>query len=411
MVPYYGDFAVGATVYLPFNTFSSDDPSASVTITNLVNTDVHVHKNGGTAQRNNAAGVTVSVDYDSITGNHLITLDTSDNTVADFWTAAGEYQVRVEGTTIDGATVNAWVGAFSIERSGGALALLKNATYGLSAIETLVDDIEGRLTAARAGYLDTLNTGVVLADDAITAAKFDESTAFPLKSADTGATAVLRTGADSDTGETLSDQMDALASQASVNDLPTNAELAIALGDLPTASEIQAEMEENGASLLDTIRDAIENATYGLSAIRTRGDAAWVTATGFSTFNPAVDAVANVTLVDTCTTNTDMRGTDDAALAATALSDVVWTNTKAGYLDMAIGDIPTAAEIKTAIEASTSLLDLIAKAVVYKNILTFTGADEGNLEMFNAAGVSLGTVTDAYTEDATTKIRAKLVPA
>lgn len=56
--------------------------------------------------------------------------------------------------------------------------------------------------------LEAISTnGVVLADDAITAAKFDESTAFPLKSADTGATAVARTGADSDTLETLSDEI------------------------------------------------------------------------------------------------------------------------------------------------------------------------------------------------------------
>jgi len=53
-----------------------------------------------------------------------------------------------------------------------------------------------------------LSDGVTLADDAITAGKFDESTAYPLKSADTGATQVARVGADSDTLETLSDQLD-----------------------------------------------------------------------------------------------------------------------------------------------------------------------------------------------------------
>lgn len=41
----------------------------------------------------------------------------------------------------------------------------------------------------------------------------------------------------------------------------------------------------------------------------------WLTATGFSTFNPAVDTVAHVTLVDTTTVNTDMRGTDNALLS------------------------------------------------------------------------------------------------
>ena len=53
----------------------------------------------------------------------------------------------------------------------------------------------------------SVTAGVGLADDAITAAKFDESTAYPVKSADSGSTAIARTGADSDTLETLSDQM------------------------------------------------------------------------------------------------------------------------------------------------------------------------------------------------------------
>lgn len=39
-------------------------------------------------------------------------------------------------------------------------------------------------------------------------------------------------------------------------------------------------------------------------------DASKADVTGLSTFDPATDAVANVTLVDTTTTNTDMRGTD-----------------------------------------------------------------------------------------------------
>ena len=48
------------------------------------------------------------------------------------------------------------------------------------------------------GAVGSVTAGVTLADDAITAAKFDESTAFPLKSADTGATAVARPGDEMD---------------------------------------------------------------------------------------------------------------------------------------------------------------------------------------------------------------------
>lgn len=94
-------------------------------------------------------------------------------------------------------------------------------------------------------YPGTLNVGTVvletpfdnstdtvqLANDTITSAKYDESTAFPLQSADTGSTAVARVGADSDTLETLSDQMDAT---------DTAAEIAAAVWNALTASYTSA---------------------------------------------------------------------------------------------------------------------------------------------------------------------------
>lgn len=63
---------------------------------------------------------------------------------------------------------------------------------------------QGNYAPAKAG--DTM----ALSDDAITAAKFDESTAFPVKSDDAGATQIARVGADGDTLETISDQLDAV---------------------------------------------------------------------------------------------------------------------------------------------------------------------------------------------------------
>lgn len=64
---------------------------------------------------------------------------------------------------------------------------------------------------------DTFDVNVTsLADDVITAAKFDESTAYPLKSADTGSTQVARVGADSDTLETLSDEIAAVKAETAL---------------------------------------------------------------------------------------------------------------------------------------------------------------------------------------------------
>lgn len=60
---------------------------------------------------------------------------------------------------------------------------------------------------------------------------------------------------------------------------------------------------------------------------------------GLNNFDPATDTVAHVTLVDTVTTNTDMRGTDSALLASSyitpptvsAIADGVWDEAQAGH--------------------------------------------------------------------------------
>jgi hypothetical protein len=57
--------------------------------------------------------------------------------------------------------------------------------------------------------------------------------------------------------------------------------------------------------------------------------------TALNDFNPATDAVANVTLVATTTTNTDMRGTDSANTTtpptSAAISDAVWDELLSGH--------------------------------------------------------------------------------
>ncbi len=119
MITYFGDFSEDETLYIPFNTFTSDDPAASSTITNLANGDIKVHKDGSTDEIV-TDGATVAINFDGVTGNHLITIDTS---VHSDYSTGSDYMVRIEGTTIDGGTVNAWVGSFSIENRHSAGAL------------------------------------------------------------------------------------------------------------------------------------------------------------------------------------------------------------------------------------------------------------------------------------------------
>lgn len=98
-----------------------------------------------------------------------------------------------------------------VNASASAVA---SVTGAVGSVTGAVGSVTGNVGGNVAGSVASVTAGVTLADDAITSAKFDESTAYPLKSADTGATAVARTGADSDTLETLSDQIDAVPTLA-----------------------------------------------------------------------------------------------------------------------------------------------------------------------------------------------------
>lgn len=114
-----------------------------------------------------------------------------------------------------------------------------------------------------------------------------------------------------------------------------------------------ARIGANGAGLT-----AVDDATLAAIAALNNLSSAQVTAAV-----PTVVAIGNevqtrtiarVTLVDTCTTNTDMRGTDNAALAATALSTAVWTATIAGRIDVAVSSrlAPTTANRTIAVSAA-----------------------------------------------------------
>ena len=116
-------------------------------------------------------------------------------------------------------------------------------------------------------------------------------------------------------------------------------------------------------------------------------------------FDPVNDAVASVTLVDTTTTNTDMRGTDNAALAATALTDATWTDARAGYLDELdaanlptdIADIPTVAEFNARTQPTADYFDPAADEVALVTLVTTTTTNTDMRGTDNAALASVCT--------------------
>lgn len=169
-VPYYGDFAEDDTVLIPFNTFSSDDPSASVTMTTLIDSDIKVHKDGSTDEIA-TDGASVAINFDSRTGAHLITIDTSADAA---YSTGSEYAVMIEGATVDGGNVTAWVGSFSIERAGGVLALIK-ATLDVNVTSLAADVITPASVDEDADFViqalsitNALDAGSVLVDGTTT---------------------------------------------------------------------------------------------------------------------------------------------------------------------------------------------------------------------------------------------------
>lgn len=372
-VPYYGDFAEDATVYIPINTFDSNDPAASVTVTNLLNTDVHIHKDGGTTQRNNAAGITMAIDYDSITGNHLLTIDTSDNTVADFWQAGHEYQVRVEGITVDSGTINAWVGSFSIERAGGALALIKSATYGLSALKTLLDTTGIKVASIAANAI----TATAINADAITEAKIADN-AFSNEHFAAGAlTSAEITSA---AGCAVASIANNAITAASINDgAITNAKVA---DDL----DVNVKTMTAGVITAAVIADgAIDAATFAAGAI----DAAAIAAGAIDAATLAADMDAELRTIIWNAPTADYGG---AGTYGQAVEDIL-----ADTNELQVDDYPTSiAAIKTVvdiIQADTDLLDDASGGIadIHTDIGTLQTAVDGITAavITNAAGTDV----------------------
>lgn len=301
---YFGDFAEDDTVDIPFNTFTSDDPSASSTITNFVNTDVHIHKDGGLTQRNNAAGITVSVNFDGITGNHLVKIDTSDNTVAGFWVTGSEYQVRIEGATVDGATINVWIGAFSIERAGGVIALLKliQAAVITNAAGT---DVAADIIAVKAETATIVNDTDVIDDGTSGLVKIAQDVAAVLVD-----TAGINGDAMRGTNSANTTVPDAAGTAPTAAEI--NAEVDTALSDVnldhfmktaTAGADMTTEIADNTALsriLANGDTSAFTPSTDGLQPIRDRGDAAWA---------GAPESVSGTIAVDTADTIFDLTAT------------------------------------------------------------------------------------------------------
>jgi hypothetical protein len=169
-VRYIGDFAEDSTVRIVLTT-NNRSGAAVAPLSAFEADDFRIYKNGSATQKATTNGITITSPFDSVTGLHILEIDTSNDTGdSGFWTTAADYWVvATPDETIDSQTVVAVIATFSIQN--------RYSSARLAAIETDTQDIQGRLPAALvSGRIDasvgamaanTL-TASALATDAVT---------------------------------------------------------------------------------------------------------------------------------------------------------------------------------------------------------------------------------------------------
>ena len=123
--------------------------------------------------------------------------------------------------------------------------------------------------------------------------------------------------------------------------------------EIALVSAIRSDLERTSGTL-----DRIDNASVDLTPVQNA-------ITALNDFDPQVDTVARVALVDTTTTNTDMRGTDNAA-TTTRLDDLVDDHTTTQNAIAALNnlsgqdviDILTALNLLTDVDFNAAITEL-----------------------------------------------------
>jgi hypothetical protein len=276
----------------------------------IANTNISIRKGGGTTLINKNSGGATHISN----GIYSAVLDATDtDTLGDlviYCHPTGALATKLEYTVLPAASYD---------------ALITNGLNDISTaqvnteVDTALTDYDGPTNAemeARtllsAGYASSLNLATV--DGIVDAILVDTGTTLP-------GTLTDMSGA---TFSTSTDSLEAIRNRGDTSWITGGG------GSAPTVSQIRIEMDNNSTRLA-----AINIDTDDLQV--NQGD--WLTATGFATtaeianvptvaefnartllaanyFDPATDAVANVTLVATTTTNSDMRGTNSALLAS-----------------------------------------------------------------------------------------------
>jgi hypothetical protein len=257
----------------------------------IANTDIKIRKGGGTTliNKNSGGGTHIS------NGIYSAVLDATDtNTLGDlviYCHPTGALATKLEYTVLPAASYD---------------ALITNGLNDISTaqvnteVDTALTDYDGPTntemvarTIVSANYATAANLATV--DSIVDAILVDTGTTLPLTLTD-------MSGA---TFSTSTDSLEAIRNRGDAAWVTGGG------GSAPTVSQIRIEMDDNSTKLAAILLDTAEIANVPTV---TQFNARTLLAASY--FDPATDAVANVTLVGTTTTNSDMRGTNSALLAS-----------------------------------------------------------------------------------------------
>lgn len=329
MTLHLGNVPAGSTIYVPFATYNA--AGASVTLSGLIAGDIEIFKNGSVTQRSSDNGYTLldtdGIDFDGITGIHGFSVDLSDNTDASFYAVGSFYWVVVASVTADSQTVNFIAATFRIvaaehtagypvitikdgtgtgeidTTSGGVLvaAIAANAITATAIASDAITDAKvasdvtiasvtgavGSVTGNVSGSVASIASGGITATsfaaDSITAAKLHSDVTTELQSGlatasalstvagylDTEVAAILA-AVDTEVGTIITNLATA---QTAIDAIPTNAELATALGTADDAVLAQVALVKTQTDQLTfTVTGSVDANTTHVNDVEVAGD-------------------------------------------------------------------------------------------------------------------------------------------
>ncbi len=369
MSDYLGDFAAATVVRYAFNSHKADGTPITLAGTPAVS----VYKDASTTE--STTGVTLSVDFDSRTGMHLVAIDTSaDGT---FYATGSDFRAVLTAGTVDGISVVGTVLClFSLRNRGKMPATLGSTDYSGNTVQT--GDAYARIGAAGAGLTALGDTRLAHLDVDISSRMATFSYTTPPSSATVSAAVWDLATSGHTTSGTFGAAMNAAGSAG--DPLATTVPGAYGAG---TAGFLIGTYLNAAVSTRSTYAGGD---TAGTTTLLSRiGGSITISGGKVAATMGASDYSGNTVQTGDSYGRIGALGAGLTALApsSTALSTAQWTNVRAAYLDNISGAQATPAAVATAVWTTTTSSDFTVGGSPGNAMKVFRGLlFPGNVSVF-----------------------------